>query len=104
MRVNKGIGCGIVGLGTIWGVAGIGWLVAQVVVVVWVVEFVVVGRLFWLKRPVLTKWVKYFLCGFWKGIAMGFSWFFQRCFGIDPEQMEELFQFELLFGGHEAPG
>ena len=61
MRVTEGIGCGITGLGTIWGFAGTGWLVAQVVVVVWVVEFVVVGRLFCLKRPVLTKWVKYFL-------------------------------------------
>ena len=60
-RVTEGIGCGIIGLGTIWGIAGVGWLVAQVIVVVWVVEFVVVGRLFCLKRPVFTKWVKYFL-------------------------------------------
>ena len=62
--VIEGIGCGIVGLGLIRNVgAGLLVGVAQVVVVVWVVEFVVVGRLFCLKRPVFTKWVKYFLWG-----------------------------------------
>ena len=80
IHVNEGIGCSIIGLGTIWGVAGIGWLVAQVIVVVWVVEFVVVWRLFCLNRPVLTKWVKYFCCGFWKGIARGFFQDFSKMF------------------------
>ena len=62
--VTEGIGCGIVGLGVIWCIgAGLLFEVAQVVVVVWVVEFVVVGRLFCLKRPVFTRWVKYFLWG-----------------------------------------
>ena len=62
--VTEGIGCGIVGLGVIWCIgAGLLFEVAQVVVVVWVVEFVVVGRLFCLKSPVFTKWVKYFLWG-----------------------------------------
>ena len=62
--VIEGIGCGIVGLGVIWCIgAGLLFGVAQVVVVVWVVEFVVVGRLFCLKRPVFTRWVKYFLWG-----------------------------------------
>ena len=62
--VTEGIGCGIIGLGVIRYVgAGLLVGVAQVVVVVWVVEFVVVGRLFCLKRPVFTKWVKYFLWG-----------------------------------------
>ena len=62
--VTEGIGCGIVGLGVIWCIgAGLLFEVAQVVVVVWVVEFVVVGRLFCLNRPVFTRWVKYFLWG-----------------------------------------
>ena len=62
--VTEGIGCGIVDLGAIWCIgAGLLFGVAQVVVVVWVVEFVVVGRLFCLKRPVFTRWVKYFLWG-----------------------------------------
>ena len=62
--VIEGIGCGIVGLGVIWCIgAGLLFGVAQVVVVVWVVEFVVVGRLFCLNRPVFTRWVKYFLWG-----------------------------------------
>ena len=62
--VIEGIGCGIVSLGVIWCIgAGLLFGVAQVVVVVWVVEFVVVGRLFCLKRPVFTRWVKYFLWG-----------------------------------------
>ena len=62
--VTEGIGCGIVGLGVIWCIgAGLLFEVVQVVVVVWVVEFVVVGRLFCLKRPVFTRWVKYFLWG-----------------------------------------
>ena len=54
--VTEGTGCGIVGLGVIQYVgAGLLVAVAQVVVVVWVMEFVVVGRLFCLKRPVFTK-------------------------------------------------